>query len=51
MTENELELLRLVREAENVEQAIETAINIMLAFLEQDGSSQEQPPVSQRVSA
>lgn len=51
MTENELELLRLVREADNVEKAIETAVNVMLEFLAQDGSSQEQPPAFQRVSA
>ena len=51
MTENELELLRIVRGAENVEKAIEIAVNIMLEFLSQDGSSQGQPPAYQQVSA
>ena len=51
MTQNELELLNLIREHDAPEHAIEIAINIMLEFLKQDESSQEQPPVCSRESA
>ena len=44
MTENENELLSIIRNHNNPEQAIDIAVQIILAFLEQDESSQERPP-------
>ena len=43
MTDRERELLNIVREHNNPEQALNLAIHIILEFLKQDGSSQEQP--------
>ena len=40
MTENELKLIKLIRENENQEEAIITAVNIITSFLEQHESSQ-----------
>ena len=51
MTDNEKELISLVRNHSNPEKALEVAIKIILEFLEQDGSSQEQPPSCYQVSA
>ena len=34
MTENELKLIKLIRENDNREEAIATAVNIILSFLE-----------------
>ena len=42
MTNNELELLTLIRENDNPEQALLTAIDTIIAFLEQHESSQLQ---------
>ncbi len=35
MTNNEIELLNIIRESENPSQAIEIAIDIILSYLEQ----------------
>ena len=51
MTENEKKLLETIRNNPEPEQAVEIAIKTILAFLEQDESSQEQPPVCSRESA
>jgi hypothetical protein len=51
MTENEKNLLETIRNHPEPEQAVEIAIKTILAFLEQDESSQEQPPVCSRESA
>ena len=40
MTENELELIKLIRENDNPEQALATAVETILSFLEQHESSQ-----------
>ena len=42
MTENERELIELIRENDNPEQAMMTAAVIILGFLKQHGSSVEQ---------
>ena len=39
MTENELELIKLIRENDNQEEAILTAVSIITSFLEQCESS------------
>ena len=44
MTENEKELIRIIRENDNPEQALMTATVIILGFLKQHGSSVEQAP-------
>lgn len=41
MTENERELIRIIRENDNSEQALMTATAIILGFLKQHESSQE----------
>ena len=45
MTENELNLLKLIRENDNPEEAIITAVNIITSFLEQEKSFEAQAPV------
>lgn len=45
MTANEIELIKLIRENDNQGQAIATAVEIILSFLEQHGSSEEQVAV------
>lgn len=40
MINNEIKLIKLVRESDNREEAIVTAINIITSFLEQHESSQ-----------
>ena len=45
MTQNEIELIKLVRENDNPEQALMTAATIILGFLKQHGSSEEQVAV------
>ena len=45
MTENEKELIRIIRENDNPEQALLTATVIILDFLKQHESSEEQVPV------
>lgn len=42
MTVNEMELIKLIRESDNFEQALMTAAVIILGFLKQHGSSEEQ---------
>ena len=44
MTENEKELLELIRNSDAPEKAFEIALKIILEFLEQDESSQSQQP-------
>jgi hypothetical protein len=51
MTNNEHELINIIRNHNNPEQAIEIAIKVMLEFLAQDELSQEPLPVFQRESA
>lgn len=46
MTQNEKELVGLIRENDNPAEAVLTAIEIILSFLEQHGSSQEQAVVA-----
>ena len=48
MTENEKELIKLIRENDNPEQALMTATLIVLGFLKQHGSSEEQESVALR---
>ena len=49
--ENEEELLRIVCENDNPEQAVLTAIEVFAAFLEQLGVAPEPQAVCQQVSA
>lgn len=42
MTENELRLINLIRENDNPEEAIVTAVSIITSFLEQQRSSEGQ---------
>ena len=44
MTENEKELIRIIRENDNSEQALLTATAIILGFLKQHESSEVQAP-------
>ena len=46
MTENEIRLINLIRENDNPEQALSTAVNIILSFLEQPESFGVQAPAS-----
>ena len=46
MTDNEKELIKLIRENDNPEQALMTASVIILDFLKQHESSEEQAPAS-----
>ena len=45
MTDNERELLHIIHQHDNPEQALEIALKIIVEFLEQDESSQVQPVV------
>ena len=45
MTENEKELIKLIRENDTPEQALMTAAVIILGFLKQHESFEEQAPV------
>ena len=49
MTENEKELIKLIRENDNPEQALMTAAVIILGFLKQHESSEVQAPVCLQV--
>ena len=51
MTNNERELINIIRNHDNPEKAIEIAIQTILAFLEQDESSVEQSVVCSPVLA
>lgn len=42
MTDNEMELIRIIRDCDSEERALMTATAIILDFLKQHGSSQEQ---------
>ena len=46
MTENELRLIKLIRENDNPDEAMLTAVNIILSFLEQPESFGVQAPAS-----
>ena len=48
MTENEKELLRLIRDNKNPTSALMTATFIVLGYLKQHGSSEEQASVGLR---
>ena len=48
MTDNERELIDIIRESENPEQALITATVIILGFLKQHESSEEQAVVCLR---
>ncbi len=45
MTENEMELIRIIRENDNPEKALVTAVETILLYLKQRESSQEQAAV------
>jgi hypothetical protein len=49
MTENEKELIRIIRENDNPEQALMTATVIILDFLKQHESSEGQVPACLQV--
>lgn len=51
MTDNEQKLLNIIHKHDNPGQAFEIALKIILEFLEQGESSQEQPLVCSRESA
>lgn len=51
MTENEKELIKMIRANDNVEQALVTATVIILDFLKQHESSQEPSVASLQVQA
>jgi hypothetical protein len=48
MTNNEKELLNIIRNHGDTEEALNIAINIIIEFLAQDESSQEQPVACSR---
>lgn len=50
MTENEQELINLIQSHAHPEKALQIAVDIILAFLEQDLSSQEPQIASPAVS-
>lgn len=49
MTNNEAELINLIRENDNPERALMTATLIVLGYLKQHGSSEEQAVVCPQV--
>ena len=51
MTNREKELLHIIRQHDNPEQALEITLKIIAEFLEQDESSQEQPLVCPQESS
>ena len=51
MTENEQELIKLIRENDNQGQALVTAVNTILCFLTQHESSEVQAPADLQVLA
>jgi hypothetical protein len=51
MTENELKLIELIRENDNQEEAVATAVNVILSFLELRESSQQPSACSLQVQA
>jgi hypothetical protein len=48
MTDNERELIRIIRENDNPMQALSTAVFIVLGYLKQHESSQGQAPAGLR---
>jgi hypothetical protein len=48
MTANEIELIKLIRENDNPEQALTTAVDIILLFLVQQRSSEVRAVVAPR---
>ena len=48
MTEKEIKLLHIIQEHENPSQALATAIEIILSYLEQQKSFEEPSPVGLR---
>ena len=51
MTENELKLLKIIREHDNPVHAMTTAVLIVLGHLKQHGSCQAQAPAVRQVLA
>ena len=51
MTENEKELINLIRENDNPGQALMAAAVVIIGFLKQHESSEEQAPAFQQVLA
>jgi hypothetical protein len=51
MTENEIKLINLIRENDKPDEALTTAVDIILLFLVQEQSSQGQAPASLQVLA
>ena len=51
MTDYEMELINIIRENDNREEAITTAVNIILSFLELRESSQQSSACSLQVRA
>jgi hypothetical protein len=45
MTANEIELINLIRDNENPEKALTTAVEVILIYLKQHGSSEGQAAV------
>ena len=50
MTDNEYELIKMIRENDNPEEALHTAVNIIIDFLKQHESFEEQAPAFLQVS-
>lgn len=51
MTDYEMEIIKLIRENDNQEEAIVTAVNVILSFLELRESSQQSSSCSLQVQA
>lgn len=51
MTKNEQELIDMIRNSEDPQQALMTAVDIICCYLAQHGSSQLQPAVDRQESA
>lgn len=51
MTDNERELIDMIRESEDPGKALTVAVEIILLYLEQHGSSKEQEPADPREPA
>jgi hypothetical protein len=51
MTDYEMEIIKLIRENDNQEEAVVTAVNVILSFLELRESSQQPSACSLQVQA
>ena len=51
MTDYEMEIIKLIRENDNQGDAVVAAVNVILSFLEQLGSSQQPSACSLQVQA